>query len=433
MRIPIALLIAAAVGGCGKGPAKMTTPPPPPPPPDMTAPYPAPHDSLPELVNMTGGPVLTAPKLYLIFYPGYPFESDLQKFAQGLGASTYWSATTQEYGVGTVAYGGMIELTGETPPTTIDANAVETYLAGKIGSGAFGTPDSQTIYTIFYPSSTTITQMGGPGGSSASCTTFGGYHQDVNVTLAGGGTQRVAYAVLPTCSGMRGLTDLQSLTGATSHEWVEAVTDPFPATDNGAHAAFGSVDNDHFIWIAAGGGGEAGDLCVSEADAFYQPDDLPYTVQRTWSNTMAKSGHDPCAPNLPGKPFFDSAPLSTQMVSFTLPSALTGGPPQTVPTRGVVIPVGQSKTIEVDLFSDAPTSGPWSVAAADALSRYTGGAPTVSFKWDTTKGENGDKLGLTVTVTTANPSFSGGHPIIVGSTFSGRSQTWPILIVESAQ
>ena len=40
----------------------------------------------------------------------------------------------------------------------------------------------------------------------------------------------------------------------------------------------------------------------------------------------------------------------------------------TVMTKGVTIPVGNSKTIEVDLFSDADTGGPWTVAADDLLS-----------------------------------------------------------------
>ena len=33
--------------------------------------YPAPHPPLPRLVNGMKGPVLTAPKVYLIFYPSY--------------------------------------------------------------------------------------------------------------------------------------------------------------------------------------------------------------------------------------------------------------------------------------------------------------------------------------------------------------------------
>ena len=62
------------------------------------------------------------------------------------------------------------------------------------------------------------------------------------------------------------------------------------------------------------------------------------------------------------------------------------------------MPVGQSKTIELNLFSDAPTSGPWTVSA-QVLS--SGGASPVTFAYDTNKGKNGDKINLTITAKTA--------------------------------
>ncbi|HEY8091526.1 MAG TPA: hypothetical protein VIF09_26860, partial [Polyangiaceae bacterium] len=320
--------------------------------------YPAPHPPLPTLTNVAGGSVLKTPKVYLVFYAGYPYETQLETMAQNIGATSYWSAATQEYGIGAVQYAGKIELT-DTPPQTITDTAIDTFMNGKIAGGAFGTPDPSTIYTIFYPTTTTITlSSGGPFGSGQSCTSFGGYHQDTAVTVGDGGTpQNYAYAVLPTCSGtINGLSGLDSVSGALSHEWVEAVTDPFPSTNNGADSAFSQVDMDHFIWAVTGGGTEAGDLCVGELDAFFKPANLAFTVQRTWSNQLAKASHDPCAPNYPGEAFFDSAPVLNENVTFT--SQFIGG---TVNTKGVTIPVGQSKTIEVDLFSDAATSGPWTV------------------------------------------------------------------------
>ena len=45
------------------------------------------------------------------------------------------------------------------------------------------------------------------------------------------------------------------------------------------------------------------------------------------------------------------------------PAHWLGGP--VIHTPGVKIPVGGSKTIDVTLFSDAPTTGPWRVIAYD--------------------------------------------------------------------
>jgi hypothetical protein len=388
--------------------------------------YPAPHSAMPQVVNLAGGPTLKSPKVYLIFYPGYTYETQLKTMAQAMAASTYWSAATQEYGVGPLQYAGSIELTGETPPSSIQDSDIQTYLAGKLQSGAFGTPDTETIYTIVYPSTTSITlQGGGPQGNAKSCSSFGGYHQDFLTSLTDGGTQQdFAYAVIPTCPSVHGMTEQDGVTGATSHEWAEAVTDPYPATNNSANSAFAQVDQNHFAWEVIGGGGEVGDMCVGEQGAFFKPTDVGFMVQRIWSNAAAKAGHEPCVPNPAGGPYFQSAPVLTENVSFT--SQIIGG---AINSQGVTIPVGQSKTIEVDLFSDVPTDGPWTVSASDGVSALAGLAPSMSFSWDKTQGQNGDKLQLTVKVTAASP-LGGAHVFVITSTLKSAVTKWAGLVVE---
>jgi len=390
--------------------------------------YPAPHYAMPQVVNLAGGSVLKTPKIYLVFYPGYTYETQLKAMATALGPSTYWAAITKDYGVGAVELGGTIELTGETPPMAVQDSDIQTYLGGKLTSGAFGTPDPGTIYTIFYPPTTTITlPQGGPFGSSTSCKTFGGYHSDFSLAVTDGGQpQNFAYAVIPTCiPGLDGLTEQNGVTGAVSHEWIEAATDPFPSTNSGADSAYAQVDYDHYIWELLGGGGEVGDMCAGAQGAFYTPTDVGFTAQRIWSNSSAKAGHDPCVPNIAGQPYFQSAPQLTENISFNSP--LLGG---TLNTQGVTIPVGQSKTIEVDLFSDGPTSGPWTVGTVDVLTQEFQLPSTLSFKWDKTQGQNGDKLHLTVTVTAAETAFSGGHPFIITSSLGSRVTEWAGFIVE---
>ncbi|MGD0530419.1 MAG: hypothetical protein ABSE49_35115, partial [Polyangiaceae bacterium] len=92
----------------------------------------------------------------------------------------------------------------------------------------------------------------------------------------------------------------------------------------------------------------------------------------------------------------------------------------------------QSKTIEVDLFSDGDTGGPWTVKADDVLSTYYGsyGIPqSLSFAWDRTQGVNGEKLHLTVTVTQAS-IIAGAHAFMITSSNGSRQAVWPGLIVE---
>jgi hypothetical protein len=404
--------------------------------------YPAPHSPLPQIVNASKGPVLTSPKIYLVFYPGYPYEAQLQAFAQAMTTSTYWSAATSEYGVGALGYGGTIDLTNETPPATITQTDLQAWVASEIQSGAFGPPDPQAIYTIVFPQSTTVSEpnpVSSIFGSVQSCVAFLGYHDNVDVVLgaaadggamddggdAGGTITDFAYAVIPTCGA------LDSVTSTISHEWVEAATDPQVTSggtftlSGGPNAAFYGPDGDHAVWALLGGG-EAGDLCDPEGPRIYiSPADLGQRVQRTWSNAAAAASHDPCVPGISGA-FFDAAPVLTDTVTFDSP--FTG----TVTTKGVNIAQGESKTIEVDLFSDGDTGGPWSVAAADVLSTYYGSyglKPTLDFAWDRNKGQNGEKLHLTITVTGASP-VGGAHAFMITSQLGSRIAVWPGLVVE---
>ncbi len=389
--------------------------------------YPAPHPPLPTLVNASHGPVLTTPKIVYVFYPSYADEPALQTFAQSLAASTYWATTVSEYGVGALTYSTTIDLT-DTPPTTISQTEIQSWVASELQSGAFGTPDPQAIYTIVYPQGTTVTQPNPIGplfGTVQSCVSFGGYHDNTAVALGDAGTTTFAYAVIPTCG------PITSLTEVISHEWVEAVTDPQVTSGGtftligGPNTAFYGPDGDHIIWSLLGGG-EAGDLCEPEgARAYIIPPDMSQRVQRTWSNLSAAASHDPCVPQVTGA-FFDAAPVLDETVTFT--SVITGD----VTTKGVTIAQGASKTIEVDMFSDGDTGGPWTVSAADVLSTYYGQyglKPSLSFVWDRTTGVNGEKLHLTITVTGPSP-VGGAHAFMITSKLAGRSTTWPGLVVE---
>jgi len=113
-------------------------------------------------------------------------------------------------------------------------------------------PTPNSLYFVFTPPGVAISLDG-----SSSCTTFCGYHNDIN--------GQIFYAVMPypDCTGCTGaLTVLDAITSTTSHELSEAITDPIPGQ--------GWYDDNN---------GEIGDICA------WQTKQLgPYAVQLEWSN-----------------------------------------------------------------------------------------------------------------------------------------------------
>jgi hypothetical protein len=362
--------------------------------------YPAFQLPVPTVITY-GGPVLASPKIVPVFFTNDDATTvtALKDFTNQIGGTHYWAATTSEYGVGPAVGATTVDLM-EAAPSTIDDSDIETWLAGKLESGdpLWPAADENTVYVLYYPAGTTITLQG-----STSCQTFGGYH--ANITLdAAHGSNDVAYAVVPRCANFAGMNTMDATTGSASHEMIEAATDPYPFTN----PAYADVDDQDIYWARALGGGETGDMCAQFAQAFTQFDELPYLVQRTWSNKQALAGHDPCQPELPGEVYFNAAPELEHT-----PITVFG---QQINARGVTIPVGMSKTIEVDLFSDASTSGPFSIHADDVSSLY-GGPQELTFNIEPSevaacppmsppgsvcaKGQNGQKVHLTINVVAA--------------------------------
>jgi hypothetical protein len=344
--------------------------------------YPAFMPDVPSVLS-GGGPTMSAPKIVPVFFAGDSYQAQITDFVSKIGKSKWWEASTIEYGVGAATAGPAVALT-EAAPASIDDNGIQSWLVGNLEAGAVdgGTAwpaaDDNTIYMIHYPASSSITlSMGGQ--TAHSCTEFGGYHN--STTLTNG--QNVVYAVVPTCGGLQpGLSGLDELTGAASHELVEAATDPLPEIQG--MQAYGQVDQAHLIWELALGGGETGDMCAQFPGSFYKFPDIGYTVQRGWSNLSAAGYHDPCVPELPNEVYFNAAPVFPDQIDVGFG-----------PISGVKIPVGSSKTIELDMFSEAATGGPWNVDVID-LDALMGGGATLGFSLDRSSGQNGEKLHLTI-------------------------------------
>ena len=374
----------------------------------VSAVYPAPHPAPPQIVDL-GGPVLAAPHVVPVFFTNDDAGSAAQiaDFLGKVGATQYWAAVTSEYGVGPLAADASSML-AEAAPDTIDDSAIQAWLAGKLDGDdpTFPPADGDVIYAIHYPASTTITADFGGGQVLTGCVDFGGYHENITLDPAHGSAD-VAYIVMPTCGDFDGLTGIDAITAAESHELIETCTDPYVAT----RPAYAEPDDAHLYWIAAtGDASELGDMCALDLASFTKFPELDYVVQRSWSNASALAGHDPCVPPLPGEVYFNAAPEMSDPVSFEIEG-------QTAGVVGIHVPVGKTRKVYLDLFSDAATPGPWSVGVTEM------GSQKLQLEVGDEFGQNGQKVHLTIT-----PLAPGQAVFIVSSTptwtTSGQPTTW---------
>jgi len=370
-----------------------------------------PHSlSLPQVEN-SGGPVLDTPTVISVTFqtpdggadPLAPMADDFVAMLPG----TAFSRVAQEYGVSGLAAGAPIHSSLQLAGT-VDDDLWQDHLASEIEQGldGFGSSPAEALYILFIPPGVTLTASGQTG-----CVDFGGYHSAVSLM----GRAKVAYAVVARCpTGFNGESESDSVTAVASHEILEAATDPYFTLDEGAWA---NVDNGALAFGLLFGG-EIADLCLVSFPPFYTPPDLPYVVQRVWSNAAAQANQDPCVPPpTSGEPYFQSAPE----LPTTTPIKLGG---TTVQTAGVSLAVGQSITIPVDLYSTAPTDAPWTLSFLPLSS----GSVKGTFDRDT--GLNGDQVHLTLTLEKQGDVQGelGLEAVGIASELGDRMVIWPILI-----
>ncbi|HXB43168.1 MAG TPA: hypothetical protein VNV85_03895 [Puia sp.] len=158
----------------------------------------------------------------------------------------------------TIGYGKLvgtqvIVLGSPQPGSTIDDTTIQSTIQNWVASGALPTPDANSLYFIYLDNQVKVTMGGG-----ASCTDFCGYHDAINNNLY--------YAVMPypSCYGcLGGLQPIDALTGTSSHELCEAITDPAPPS--------GWYDNANNM--------EIGDICAWTFKTV-----AGHNVQNEWSN-----------------------------------------------------------------------------------------------------------------------------------------------------
>jgi hypothetical protein len=388
----------------------------------------APHAPFPSVLYQQGA-VLSAPKLVTVTFPGDPLAAQLQAFDQTLASSPYWNEVRAGYCADPSACAGdgpagtSVVLTTAPGASYTDSDVggpstLQTWLAGEIASGALPKPDAnpvtETVYVLYFPTTTTITFDG-----TTSCSDFDGYHASMTM-----GSQQVVYAVVNECPpvlpgpGAPAMTMLQATTLSASHEVVEAITDP---SDLSAGYYLDLSDPASWGWNDVEGG-EVADLCV---DPFgYDQDwtaDGAFTAQRIWSIPQASAGADPCSPEPAGEVYFNAAPKEAFFV----------------------VNVGGSVTFEVDAFATGPTAN-WTLTAQDwspspatyltfsiAGGNSTDAGPAVSVN-------NGSRVTVTATLTQDPGGLFTGEADGAIVSFAGdpaqpsAAHYWPIVVMSPA-
>jgi hypothetical protein len=355
---------------------------------------PAQHAPAPSVTN-AGGSVLASPKIVVVTFGNDPLAPAIETFAQSIGKSAYWSATTAEYGVGAATFAGGVHL--DAPPaTTLTTDALEAWIASQLDGTHPEWPayDASTIYSIIMPQGAGVMVDGAPP-----CKSSPAYHYEID---SGGKT--IVYAAINRCDPLLGLAGIDYVTAGMSHEWIEASTDPLYVSAP-AFMQPATKYNDWYIVT----GGEVADMCTARNQVYFKPSDLPFTVQRSWSNAAAAAGHDPCVPALDG-PYFAAAPV----MPTTLHGTYEG---QNFTSEGAHVAMGASVDIEIDLFSDVPTDA-FTLDASEML------GASLAFSWDQTTGQNGDTRTLTVTRKADAPGSSGIDFFQVAATLNGKRTLW---------
>ena len=314
----------------------------------------APHAAIPE-IKYWGGPILTAAEVVTITYDAMDpaVRKAVEDFGDTCTQTEWWDVTMKDYCdkngkcIGHGKSGGHVVL-NETPDAKVTytdsqdpagSRTIVKFIQDHIDSGQFPAPNDQTLYSIFFPQTVTITLDGTP-----SCQGFGGYHFAADLTPKGGGAiVRAAYAVMPSCR--QGTPDVvtRSLIGVASHEYIEAATDAKSLGPEIRNADWGYYMEDP-SWGILFSGQEVGDLCPYPSSKIGTQ-----RVTRGWLRHPPACSN-PCGPADPADLYFGAAP-ARQVIELA---------------------VGESADVEVVAFSEKPMAD-WEVSVDEPSRGAFGG------------------------------------------------------------
>ena len=399
--------------------------------------YPAFPPDFGQLVQ--AGPGMSAPVIVAITWDSDASQASFDTFADTVGGTAYWKAASSEYGVGPATSGTVnhVHMSTAAPAKVQDSDLQAMVTAGVTATtNPWPKPTTNTIYAFFLPPSTSV-QTQDPsnpqGGLVDACTAgIGGYHDQIaNASLT------AAYAVVPSCTFGGQNSAAQQTTMSMSHELLEAATDPAPGQ------GLTGFDNEHFAFdYFQVFQSENGDACEFFKESFFEdkettPAAFDYWVQSTWSNKSGKAGHNPCAPVPANEAYFNVTPLAPEGVNVYLPPQLTGSSSATTQaTHGFKVANGETKSFMVGFYSDAATSGPWTISVVAATNPILQSQDPLSTQYnpakitaslDKTSGQNGEKAQVTVNVSSTGTLLKGELVTIVSS-LNGVKHYMPLWI-----
>jgi hypothetical protein len=270
-----------------------------------------------------GGPVISHVKVYAVFWgdavasrtkdlvgPLYSNILDstymdwLDEYQTGIQAVDGRRGTGQHIGRG--SFGGSFTIHPANASSNLSDQDVQKELDAQIAAGHLPQNDANTLYMTYFPSGYSISIDG-----QGSCSAFCAYHEGFNSPISG---KPVYYGVMPSCGWGCG-----SQSETSSHECLEAVTDPFPTP--GSNPAYPQAWNDP-------GGQEIADMCAYTSGTV-TGHGTTSDVTGLWDNSISGCNSGPWRQNaalnarvLPERiPFLPQAPLLDALRASPAPFA----------------------------------------------------------------------------------------------------------------
>jgi hypothetical protein len=356
---------------------------------ELDAGYPAVTVDIAQVTLNSGGKVLSAPHIVTVVWKDDPNLAQIEAFAGAIGSSTYWSTTTAEYGVG-AATNENLEI-ATAPPSSLSEDSLDAFVTSNVKSGAWPAYTDQTVYMIYIPQSVSFTTVDGTGKVVDACATVAGYHTETGYDSESG--PYYPYGVIPEACAVGDPTVptlLASVTATAAHEIIESVTDPLPDVAPGwlyfdpQHYSFEMYNDEQ---------DELADACENYLSSYYlEGADLPFYVQRTWSNESAAAGHDPCVPLAPSEPYYNISISEPDTLTVTAEDGTRHS------SEGYRIAPGSTRTIPFTFVSDVPTDGGWFLSAIEGNVIDEVSPSRLTIHVDTPQGVNGQAGSITVTV-----------------------------------
>ena len=267
-----------------------------------------------------GGPVISNAKVYAVFWgDSVPSEtkSKIGPFFANILDSTYmdWLSeydtnlnavdgrpgTRQHIGRG--SYVGAVTIKPGNTGTDLSDAQVQAELEEQIKANKLPASDANSLYMVYFPKGVNITIEG-----QRSCSSFCAYHEGF-VSKSGA---PIFYGIMPVCGGFGcGFGDpFKSMSVVSSHEAIEAITDPFPTP--GDKPAYPQAWN-------TSDGQEIADLCQSGSGTV-TGHGTSSAVSGEWDNKTSSCLTGPWTQNTPETPRFSALHLSFKP-SWALPRA----------------------------------------------------------------------------------------------------------------